>query len=244
MRPELLIWALGVGLLQGFVHCSGMCGPFVLAFSLSFRDDLTGTAQTVRRRALYLHLAHNGGRVLSFTILGGIFGALGSFVNNISDATGVDAVAGLVGGVLMIFWAIDQVRTGHGAGFMERWSLMSVPPIRSALRRTMSKKTPQAAFGAGILLGFHPCGLIFAMLVSAAATGAALSGALILFMFGIGTIPALLSVAALGWYGSKRFRNRSFSYFAAVLIALSGVLFMLRGMAINGWIPNVSPWIY
>lgn len=244
MRPDLLIWALGVGLLQGFIHCAGMCGPFVLAFSLSFSENREGASQSLRRRVLGLHLAHNGGRVLSFTVLGGLFGALGSFVNTISGANGIDAAAGLIGGLLMILWAVDQVRTGHGAGFMERWSILSLAPFRHALRGLMSKKTPGAAFAAGILLGFHPCGLIFAMLVSAAATGSALHGALVLLLFGLGTIPALLAVAALGWFGYNRLRSRSFSYVAATLIAASGVLFMLRGMAINGWIPNVNPWIY
>ncbi len=244
MRPDLFVWALGVGLLQGFIHCSGMCGPFVLAFSLAFHQDAEASRKSSKRRALGLHLIHNAGRVLSFTALGGLFGAIGSFVNTISGTAGIDAVAALVGGLLMILWAIDQARTGHGAGFMERWSLMSLSPIRRTLHRIMSKKTPGAAFTAGILLGFHPCGLIFAMLVSAAATGSALHGALVLLMFGVGTIPALLSVAALGWFGRKRLRTKSFSYLAAILIGLSGVLFMLRGLAINGWIPNVNPWIY
>ena len=244
MRPDLLLWALGVGLLQGFIHCAGMCGPFVLAFSLSLGGNQEDANQSLRRRVLGLHLAHNGGRVLSFTVLGGLFGALGSFVNTISSATGVDAVAGLIGGLLMILWAVDQVRTGHGAGFMERWSVMSLAPFRRALHGLMRKKTPGAAFAAGILLGFHPCGLIFAMLVSAAATGSIFHGALVLLLFGLGTIPALLAVAALGWFGYNRLRSRSFSYVAAALIAVSGVLFMLRGMAINGWIPNVNPWIY
>lgn len=243
MRPDLLIWALGVGLLQGFTHCAGMCGPFVLAFSLAFSENRADNP-SVRRRVLGLHLVHNGGRVLSFTVLGGLFGALGSFVNTVSGATGVDAAAGLIGGLLMILWAVDQVRTGHGAGFMERWSVMSIAPFRQALRGLMSKKTPGAAFTAGILLGFHPCGLIFAMLVSAAATGSAFHGALVLLLFGLGTVPALLVVAALGWFGYNRLRSRSFSYVAATLIAVSGVLFMLRGMAVNGWIPNVNLWIY
>lgn len=245
MNPGLLVWAMGVGLLQGFLHCSGMCGPFVLAFSLSFRKDSEGNlVKASTGQLLRLHLSHNLGRVLTFTVLGGFFGALGSFVNTASDATGIQAVAGIVGGTMMVLWAIDEVRTGHGAGFMERWSLMSIGPFRNLFRRIMAKKTPGAAFAAGILLGFHPCGLIFAMLVSAAATGSAVHGSLILLAFGIGTVPSLLSVAALGWFGGTRLQGRKFSYLAATLIALSGVMFMLRGMAVNGWIPDVSPWLF
>ncbi|OLZ08109.1 hypothetical protein BFX06_15240 [Sulfobacillus thermosulfidooxidans] len=243
MMGALLLWALGVGLLQGFLHCTGMCGPFVLAFSMSYRNQ---SAQAVHppKYVIQSHLAHNLGRILSFTIMGAIFGALGHFVNTAGHATGLDAAAGILGGGMMILWALDELKTGHGGGFMEKWSLLQWGPIKKTFRKLMTIRSPRAAFIAGLILGIHPCGLIFAMLLSAAATASPLSGALILLVFGIGTSPALLSVAIAGWYGSKRLQGRKFSYIAAGLIALSGIIFMLRGLAVNGWIPEVNPWLF
>lgn len=243
MSSTLIVWALGVGLLQGFLHCTGMCGPFVLAFSMSFRSK-DSTARHPGRQVVASHLAHNMGRILSFTIMGAVFGALGHFVNTAAHATGLEAAAGIIGGGMMILWAVDEARSGHGGGFMERWSLLQWKPVQKVFRKLMSVRTPRAAFFAGIILGFHPCGLIFAMLLSATATGSAWAGAVTLLAFGIGTSPALLSVAAAGWYGSKRLRGRKFTYIAAALIAFSGILFLLRGMAVNGWIPEVNPWLF
>ncbi|HBQ95855.1 MAG TPA: sulfite exporter TauE/SafE family protein, partial [Sulfobacillus sp.] len=56
----LLLWALGVGLLQGFLHCTGMCGPFVLAFSMSTQSRFESGGKThPPRRVIETHLAHN-----------------------------------------------------------------------------------------------------------------------------------------------------------------------------------------
>ncbi len=243
MSVTLLVWALGVGLLQGFLHCTGMCGPFVLAFSVSFRSG-DKTSKHPGRQVVMSHVAHNLGRILSFAVMGAIFGALGHFVNTAAHTTGLEAAAGFIGGGLMLFWAVDEARSGHGGGFMEQWSLLQWKPVQKLFRKLMGARSPKAAFFAGIILGFHPCGLIFAMLLSAAATGSPLAGALTLLVFGIGTSPALLSVAAAGWYGAKRLSGRKFTYIAAGLIALSGILFIMRGMAVNGWIPEVNPWLF
>lgn len=244
MSLTLLMWALGVGLLQGFLHCVGMCGPFVLSFSLALTP---GSGARTRPRLLSMmrtHLAHNLGRVTVFVILGMVFGSLGSFVNTAARTTGFQAAAGFVGGALMILWAVDEFRTGHGAGFLERWSILKYAPVQNLFHRITGNKGVLAAYVSGLILGFHPCGLIFAMLISAAATGTAVGGGLVLLMFGLGTVPSLLTVAVAGWYGRKRLTGRVFSYLAATLIAVSGVLFILRGMAVNGWIPSVNPWLF
>jgi sulfite exporter TauE/SafE len=231
--------ALSVGLLQGSLHCAGMCGPFVLAFSLAVRHD------RARPGALLpLHLAHNAGRVAAFTALGAVFGWIGSFVDAAAGLTGLQAAAGIVGGGLMIAWAADQVRTGHGAGFLERWSPLQAAPVQRVFRRLLGGGDLGSAFAAGLLLGLHPCGLIFAVLLAAAATGSPLTGAATLLAFGVGTVPALLGVAAAGTWGGRRLRGRGFSYAAAGIIAAGGLLFALRGMAVNGWVPHVQPWLF
>ncbi len=238
--------ALVMGLLQGVLHCSGMCGPFVLAFGLSTRVA-GGSAPGLRARLralLPVHLSHNAGRILAFTLLGAVFGWIGAFVDTVARLTGVEAAAGLVGGAAMLAWAVDEVRTGHGGGFMERWSLLRAPALQRRLRQTLGRRDPWGAFLSGGLLGLHPCGLLYIMLLSAAATGRAVSGGLVLLAFGVGTVPALLTVATAGTLGGARLRGRAFSYLAAALIGASGLLFALRGMAVNGWIPEVNPWLF
>ena len=62
--------------------------------------------------------------------------------------------------------------------------------------------------------------------------------------FGVGTVPALASVAAAGVWGGTGIRGRTFANVAAALIGLSGILFALRGLAANGWIPHVNMWLF
>jgi len=231
--------ALGVGLLQGGLHCSAMCGPFVLAYGLSARG-----AQDERGRWVQRQLAHNAGRVGTFALLGLLFGAAGGFVDAAVALAGVQAVAGLVGGAAMLLWAVEEARTGHAGAALERWSLLQWAPLRRRFGRVLSRRDPAGALAAGALLGLHPCGLLYAMLLSAAATGAAWRGALVMAAFGLGTVPALLGVAAAGAWGGARARGRAFRYLAAAFIGLSGVLFALRGLAVNGWIPEVNPWLF
>jgi sulfite exporter TauE/SafE len=208
--------ALGVGLLQGGLHCSAMCGPFVLAFGLSTRPgtEPAGTWSTRVRSLAPLHLAHNAGRVTAFALLGAVFGAVGAFVDAAGALTGVQALAGLVGGAAMVLWALEEARSGHAGGGLERWSLLQLGPLRRRLPRLLARRDPAGAFLAGGLLGLHPCGLLYAMLLPAAATASWWRGGLLLLAFGLGTVPALLGVAAVGVFGGARVRGRAFGYAA------------------------------
>jgi sulfite exporter TauE/SafE len=240
----LILWAVGVGLTQGFTHCAGMCGPFVLAFSASVADRPEGSTRAGLRQASRLYTAHTVGRLAMFVLMGALFGLIGSFVNAAARATRVEAVAGIVGGLLMMAWAVDQWRTGHAWAGLEQHSLIRWGPVRRWFQAAMSRRTTGGALTAGLLLGLHPCGLLFAMLVAAAATASAWRGALELLAFGVGTIPALTGVAIAGWYGRRRLNAPWVSRLSAVLVAATGVLFALRGLAINGWIPEVNPWLF
>ncbi|MCL6597052.1 MAG: sulfite exporter TauE/SafE family protein [Firmicutes bacterium] len=235
-----------MGLVQGFSHCAAMCGPFVLAFGVTSRSAAAAgeAAPTRRPSPLALIAAHQAGRVAVFTLLGLGAGAIGQAVDVAGHVTGLDAAAGILGGALMLAWAVDQLRTGHGAGALERWSLLRLSPVQALFRRVVRVRTPGAALGAGAIVGLHPCGLIFAMLASAAATGSPRAGAVMLLAFGLGTAPALSAIAAAGWYGGARLRSRPLAYAAGVLAAVAGVLFVLRGLAANGAVPEVNPWLF
>jgi sulfite exporter TauE/SafE len=244
-RPALTIaLALLVGLLQGSLHCTAMCGPFALSFGLSVAGAETRWRALTSPRVAGPLLAQTLGRLTGFVALGAVFGALGSFVDAAARVTGLEAAAAVAGGLAMLLWAVDQARTGHGGAALERWSLWRLGGLGRLLRRLLGRRDPWGAYAFGLLLGLHPCGLLYAMLLAAAASGSAGHGAALLAAFGLGTVPALSAVAAAGALGRGRIRGAWAQYLTAGVVATSGVLFALRGLALNGWVPHVSPWLF
>src|SRR5574340_1160591 len=166
-----LLAALLAGLLGG-VHCVGMCGGIVAAFS--FRAD--GSAPPFR-----LHLAYNLGRVSSYTLFGALAGALGASLK----LTGLMPVQ--IGLYLAGFnqWVLVFERAGGALWRQVKPLFQKLLPVRSL---------PQAVV-AGMAWGWLPCGLVYSILVSALAAGSATSGAALMLAFGLGTLPNLLGMA-------------------------------------------------
>ena len=90
----------------------------------------------------------------------------------------------------------------------------------------------------GLLNGLLPCGLVYAALAGAAATGGPLGGALFMAAFGLGTIPAMLAVSLAGRLITAPWRAR-FQRAVPVAMAVLAVLFIVRGLSLG--IPYLSP---
>ena len=178
-----LLAALLAGLLGG-VHCVGMCGGIVAAFS--FRAD--GSAPPFR-----LHLAYNLGRVFSYALFGALAGALGASLK-LADFLPVQTLLYILAQVVMILlglylagfsrWVLVFERAGGGLWKRVKPLFQKLLPVRSL---------PQAVL-AGMAWGWLPCGLVYSILVSALAAGSATSGAALMLAFGLGTLPNLLGM--------------------------------------------------
>lgn len=178
-----LLTALLAGLLGG-VHCVGMCGGIVAAFS--FRAD--GSTPPFR-----LHLAYNLGRVSSYVFFGALAGMLGASLK-LAGFLPVQTLLFVLAQLVMILLGL------YLAGF-SRWVLVferaggvlwrAVKPLFQKLLPVRS--TPQALL-AGMVWGWLPCGLVYSVLVSALAAGSAASGAALMLAFGLGTLPNLLGM--------------------------------------------------
>ncbi|MDQ1314128.1 MAG: uncharacterized protein QG662_237 [Pseudomonadota bacterium] len=178
-----LLTALLAGLLGG-VHCVGMCGGIVAAFS--FRAD--GTHPPFR-----LHLAYNLGRVASYMMFGALAGALGASLKLTGFAPAQTALFVLAQGVMILLglylagfnqWVLVFERAGGALWNKVKPLFQKLLPVRSM---------PQAVL-AGMAWGWLPCGLVYSVLVSAVAAGSATSGAALMLAFGIGTLPNLLGM--------------------------------------------------
>ncbi|MEB3101878.1 sulfite exporter TauE/SafE family protein [Ferviditalea candida] len=208
-------------------HCVGMCGGIMSAWTLNSPVPLM---QTV--------LAYNLGRIATYTLVGAFMGFIGSFVEAAGKIVGIQGIANILGGLFIILWIFKQYALP-----IAKWTPLQIPAMQLLLNKSKNKKGLTAVFVSGLLLGFLPCGLTYAMHMKAAATGSVWNGALTLLFFGVGTLPALLFVGMFSQLLSRALRTRVL--FAAKTLALFiGIVSILRGMAVNGWIPSVNPWLW
>ena len=200
-----------LGVLTGF-HCVGMCGGFVLSYTLSGKNSLLN------------HLSYNGGKILSYTIIGAIFGLIGSVI---AFTTEMRVAAAILAGIFLILYGIGMLGI-----FPRLTSVRFQTPL--ALQKISAKIQGKGPAAIGLANGLMlACGPLQAMYIFAAATGDALAGATALFAFGLGTLPAML---VLGVVGSAVGMNSLKKYvrYAGVLVIFLGVIMFNNGLALSG----------
>jgi len=206
-----------VGVLTS-LHCIGMCGVIMLSQSLSKESKN-------RFEAIQPALLYNIGRVISYTILGGLIGALGSvFTLSIAAKAAVQIFAG----AFMIIMGLNM------AGF----SAFRKFQIRLPQFACKAKSKSGSPLIVGLLNGLMPCGPLQTMQLFALGTGSAAKGALAMFVFSIGTVPLMLTFGALSGLLSKGYTKKILK-FSGVLIIVLGLIMGNRGLALAGI--NINP---
>ena len=193
-----LLASLFVAALIGSPHCAGMCGGFVAFYA----------GQEGGRERL-AHAAYNGGRLVSYALLGAVAGLLGASVEQLGATVGVSRAAATVAGALMVLWGAATIATGLGA----RLPRLPVPRnagrgFAAALRGLRAQPPPARALVIGLLSTLLPCGFLYVFVAAAAATASPLRGALVMAVFWAGTVPIMagLGLAAQSLLGPLRRR--------------------------------------
>jgi sulfite exporter TauE/SafE len=238
MLTSNLVLAFVTGLISSFGHCLGMCGGIVAIYSARQPVLVTtiGSRPSLLTRIRALTPVHVG-RIMTYTFLGALIGLAGSLLDQVSGLVGWQGIFSIIVGFAMIAVAL---------------SLMGVlPPIEVALASIRGGASPMKRmlalfgkrsflenWGMGILWGFLPCGLVFAMLVVAARTQTLWGGALTMLAFGLGTVPTLLGFGLAANLLSPQLRGR-LQFFAGILILLFALQTILRGLAAANVIPSL-----
>lgn len=210
------------------LHCVQMCGPIVLSYSVALSElTKSASASSSFTPLLRNHLAYNAGRILTYTALGALAGIAGGTLGFLGRLAGFSHTIAVASGALMIVAGITMLGLIPSRALGS--NLLRIPS--SFLRRVgrlLSAAGAGNRFFLGLALGFLPCGLIYAALLKAMATGSALAGACSMLAFGLGTAGALL---VLGMFSSAiRMRvNRWGSQVAAAGVTLMGILLVWRG---------------
>lgn len=217
-----LFAALSLGFLGSF-HCIGMCGPIALTIPVK---------RTSAFSIIFGGLIYNFGRVITYAIMGLLFGligkgfALAGWQNILSITLGITIL-------LFLFipnLSVLSIRFGPMMQLLEK--------IKSKMRQLFGMHSMRALLVIGLLNGLLPCGLIYLGIAGSLATGSAFNGALFMMAFGVGTIPAMIAITLVRDYISISLRGK-IRRIVPVFVGLMAVLLILRGM--NLGIPYISP---
>lgn len=212
------------GLAGSALHCVGMCGPFVLGQVMAEVDgSCSRNYGEWRRLAGAALVPYHLGRATTYTALGAAAGALTAVFASTADFAWLSAVLLVTAALLLIAQAFGlAIGTMSAPGTM----LARLAGPLSASRSVAGR------YGLGIVLGFLPCGLLYGALAAAAGSGSGTSGAVAMFAFSLGTMPALIAV---GWGGlllRRRLRDVARWIAAPVLIANALLMLVLAGQRI------------
>ncbi|MEN8227896.1 MAG: sulfite exporter TauE/SafE family protein [Bacteroidota bacterium] len=219
----ILLSALVLGLMGSF-HCAGMCGPIVIALPLHGNS----IPQQIFGGVLY-----NLGRTLTYGIMGALFGLLGQGVEMIGFQQKISVIMGSIMIISVLFPSLFK----NQYSIDKSWFSL-VGKLKSTIGKMFSIRSYSSLFFIGLLNGLLPCGLVYMAIAGAIGTGEVLMGSLYMVLFGLGTLPMLLSISIAGNILSVAIR-RKINRLIPVLVVLVGIFFVLRGLSLG--IPFLSP---
>jgi uncharacterized protein len=198
--------------LAGSLHCVGMCSPLMLALPMDMAS---------RRQVIGQLLTYHAGRILTYAALGLLFGLLGKGIAVAGFQQGLSIVAGiLMLGMAVLSWRFERLVTAlPGFAALSQW-------VKQTMNHLLRHQGGHLLLGA--LNGLLPCGMVYAALAGALATSEVAHGAFFMVLFGVGTLPLLLSVHLVGRKLNSNFL-RKIRTAQPILLFLVGLLLIQRG---------------
>jgi len=206
--------------LLGTGHCIGMCGPLIVALP----------GQTGRLSA---HLAYHAGRLITYTLIGALMGALGGGLIRLASILGSDPMAwmantqlgiGLLAGLFLLFFGLSRLGFIAEPDWLAVASPSSMPGWRGLMNRIADRRSNGDLFLMGLILGGLPCGLSYAAFAKALSAGGMLAGAAMALVFGLGTLPGLLAVGAGAAALLRRYRRQADLLAGLIMLGMAAML--------------------
>jgi sulfite exporter TauE/SafE len=230
--------------LFGSVHCAGMCGGIVSAFSSIPMPQRAFPIAVVTRSSVpaldstLRVLSYNTGRIGSYAMVGAIAGAL---------AGGAGKLAVLAPWQLAGFWLANLMLVLLGLYLMDAWRGITVLEaagnrlwrhLRPLMRFMLPLDSPFKLLALGALWGWLPCGMVYSVLVTAMLSGSAGSGAAIMLAFGLGTLPMLIAMGMAGTRLRALVQRRGMQRVAGAVVLAFGFIGLWRAAGGTG-----APWL-
>lgn len=200
--------------LMGAGHCMGMCGGIVgaLSCSLPHQDNKWS-----------MMLCYHLGRIGAYSMAGGLAASLTWLVSHIVSMQLMLIGLRLAAGCTMILIGLYVANLWLGIQRLEAVGHQVWRVVQPYAQRAMHIQSKKQAWLAGSLWGWLPCGLVYSALTWALASGDPLEGALLMFMFGLGTLPGLLTFGLFAQQLHHIVRHRAFKWCMGGMFVLFGL---------------------
>ncbi|WP_299532654.1 sulfite exporter TauE/SafE family protein [Ulvibacterium sp.] len=219
----MLLSAIILGLM-GSLHCIGMCGPIAFMLPVDRNSNL---------KKLFQVSLYHFGRLLSYALIGLVFGLLGRGLY----IFGMQQKLSIGVGLLMIILVLIPAKALNSY-HLSKPIYKVISKVKNRLGQELKKKTPDTFLTIGFLNGFLPCGLVYMALFGAIAMGSAWEGSVYMMLFGLGTVPLMTSAIYFSGFLKGTIRHRVQKLIPAFVVVI-GLFFILRGMGLG--IPYISP---
>ncbi len=211
---------LWTGLLFGFLgsfHCIGMCGPIALSLPRP-RSDFGSV--------LVYAAIYNAGRILTYSFFGLMIGFLGRKI----ALAGFQSVLSITLGVIIVLSVLlsKAIKQSQKPAFYNTIT----SKINTAYGKLLRKQNTPALFGMGVLNGLLPCAFVYSGLAASVLTETPVHSMAYMALFGVGTLPALLSVYIAPHFISVDLRTAIRKYIPYLAFSL-GVFLIVRGIALQ-----------
>jgi hypothetical protein len=220
---ELYFMALMTGVV-GSLHCIGMCGPIAVALPLGNKSWM---------HKVLGGITYNSGRILTYAVLGALFGMLGKGL----EMAGLQKWASILIGLIMILSVLFPFLF-KGKIKIEQLFFGYAGRLAAQFRKLFAVSSLNSLFVIGLLNGLLPCGLVYVAIAGAINTNDIGNGIFYMILFGLGTVPVMLAIPLIGNLIGQEVRKR-FRGVLSTFIVILGLVFILRGLALG--IPYISP---
>lgn len=213
-----------IGVIASLSSCMAVVGGLVLSMSASFAKD----GSKIKPQLMF-HI----GRIISFFVLGGVIGAIGSAFE--LNSNGVFILSFLIAIVMFILGI----------------NLLDVFPWAKKLQIGMPKFLSKRAFGiskfnhtitpflVGIATFFLPCGFTQSMQIFTLSTGNFTQGALTMLSFALGTLP-VLALLSFSSFSIQENKNKGIFFKTAGLVVILFALFnLINALVVINLLPPI-----
>jgi len=229
----ILVSLINLGLFGGLTHCSGMCGPFVLS-QISSRLLLIKAEKytTFGKLKNFSLISYHSGRICTYSMIGVLSNIVSTNVREISIFNKISSFFLVIASLLLIKNALNfSINFKFFTNIFKKNGLIfSLKKLKFiSLDKLFKEPFGFKGFLLGIILGFIPCGLLYAAFALCASISSPYIALFGCFLFGLSTFPALFITGYSG-YVFFNFSKINFTIFAKIIMVINGITLFLMAI--------------